>query len=67
MDGYTIDRVCLTTYTGDTFENIVAHPEVKTIYRVYNWYHVNNRTIKHYHNGYDNYKQMISNHPELKA
>ena len=54
MDGYDVEK-----------QWDVGHPIVTT-YRVYTWKHENNRTIKHYRNGYSDYKSMITAHPELK-
>ena len=61
MDGYDIE-----TKLGNYFHRsgFVDRPIVKT-YRVYTITRENNRTVKHYHNGYSSYKQMILNHPEL--
>ena len=57
MDGYDV------TPTRSVFHNNVL---MTREYRVYTLSTINNRIIKHYHNGYSNYKQMLSKHPELK-
>jgi len=57
MDGYDIVKI------KDGYKEGYFIPQ----WKVYTITRENNRTIKHYHNGYDNYKQMILNHPELKA
>lgn len=57
VDGYDIHTIKLI---DDTWHN-----ENITVYRVYTWQHENNRTVKHYLNGYSTHKQMLSEHPEL--
>ena len=56
MHGYDIAHVTYG-YGNDAYN--------KTTYRAYTWKHENNRTVKHYRNGYASYKQMIAAHPEL--
>ena len=61
MDGYDVRTTCLTAYKGKTLETLKARHKLVDLYVVYT---IENK-IKHCHQGYQSYSDMIAAHPEL--